>query len=59
MIYIGIKTTYDMFKDKKILIFNIKDFIFHKFICKMYILADEIVEYQDLYRNKDDFRKKF
>ena len=36
---------------------NLKDFIFYKYICKMYILADikRICENQDLYRNKDEF----
>ena len=31
--------------------------MFYKYICKMYILAEinEIVEHQDLYRNKDDY----
>ena len=35
-----------------------KDFIFYKYTCKIYILADigkEIVESQDLYKKKDDF----
>ena len=28
------------FENKKFAIFNEKDFIFYKYICKMYILAD-------------------
>ena len=35
-----------------------KDFIFYKYICKIYILADigkEIIENQDLCKMKDDF----
>ena len=37
---------------------NVKDVVFLKFICKMYVFAVffyEIVVNQDLYRNKDDF----
>ena len=48
-----IKTTYEkIFK-----FFDLSDFILLKYICKIYILADikEIVENQDLYKNKDDF----
>ena len=60
-IYIGIKTTFEIFfLNKKFLFFNLKDFIFDKYICKMYKLYNDlqlkIVENQDLYRNKDDFR---
>ena len=60
MIYIGIKTTFEKFLNKKFLFFKLKDFIFHKYIDKMYKLYNniqiKIVENQDLYRNKDDFR---
>ena len=37
--------------------FNVKDFTFYKYICEIYILADinELVENQDLCRNKEDF----
>ena len=39
MIYIGTKTTFD-FSDKNKNFFNLKDFIFNKYICKKkYILA--------------------
>ena len=45
---------------KKILFFNLKDFIFKKYICKMYKLYNDLqlkfLENQDFYRNKDDFR---
>ena len=45
---------------QKILIFYLKDFIFNKYICKMYKLNNDlqlkIEENKDLYRNKDDFR---
>ena len=46
---------------KKILLFSLKDYIFNKYICEIYILADIkwIVENQDLYRNKDDFENIF
>ena len=39
-IYIGTKTTFDFSDTKKILFFNVKDFIFSKYICEIYILAD-------------------
>ena len=39
-IYIGTKTTFDFSDTKKILFFNVKYFIFCKFICEIYILAD-------------------
>ena len=39
-IYIGTKTTFDIFRYKKFVFFNVKDFIFNKFICEIYILAD-------------------
>ena len=46
--------------NKKFLFFNLKDFIFNKYTCKMYKLNNDlqlnIVEDQDLYRNKDDFQ---
>ena len=32
--------TYDFSDTKKFLFFNVKDFIFYKYICEMYILAD-------------------
>jgi len=32
--------TFEISLNKKILSFNVKDFLFHKYICKMYILAD-------------------
>ena len=60
-IYLGIKTTFEKNLNKNLLFFNLKDFIFYKYICKMYKLYNnlqlKIVENQDLYRNKDDFRK--
>ena len=35
------KTTFEkIIKQKDFLIFNEKDFIFYKYICKMYIFAD-------------------
>ena len=42
---------------KIIFFFDFKDFIFTKYICKIYILAgkNKIVVNQDLYRNKNDF----
>ena len=39
-IYIGTKTTYDIYETKKVLFLNLKDSIFSKYICKMYISAD-------------------
>ena len=39
-IYIGTKTIFDLFRYKKFLFFNVKDFIFNKYICEIYILAD-------------------
>ena len=39
-IYIGTKTTFEFFSNKKILIFNVKYFIINRYKCKMYILAD-------------------
>ena len=46
-------------KTNIILFFNSKDFIFDKYICKMYKLNNDlqlkIVEDQDSFRNKDDF----
>ena len=39
-IYIGTKTTFEKIQNQKIVFFNKKDFIFYKYICKMYISAD-------------------
>ena len=39
-IYIGTKTTFDFPGTIKFLFFNVKEFIFNKYICEMYILAD-------------------
>ena len=59
-IYIGIKTTFEIFLKQNLFIFYLKDFIFNKYIrkmCKFYNeLKLKIVENKDLYRNKDDFR---
>ena len=45
--------------ETKILICNLKHFIFYKDVCKMYKLNNDlqlkIVEHQDLYRKKDGF----
>ena len=43
------------FNTKHFYFFNVKVFILNRYICKMYILANETVENQDLYLNKDDF----
>ena len=37
-IFIETKTTLEFFFKQKIIIFNLKDFIFYKNICKMYTL---------------------
>ena len=45
-------------KIKNLFFFNLEDFIFYKYIWKMYILAGLKIkngENQDLFRNKDDF----
>ena len=39
-VVIETKTTFDFSETKKFLFFNVKDFIFNKYICEMYILAD-------------------
>ena len=48
------KTTFEKKLKQKILIFYLKDFIFYKYICKMYKLNNDlqlkIVENKDLYR---------
>ena len=47
------------FQQQLFTLFDLKDFISYKYICKIYILADieEIVENQDLYR-KTTYEKK-
>ena len=55
------KTTFEKkWKERKIF-FNVKDFLFYKYICEMRILSDikKKVESHDLYRNKFDFWKNF
>ena len=39
-IYIRTKTTFDFSDTKKFVYFNVKDFIFSKYICEIYILED-------------------
>ena len=39
-IYIAIKTTFEIFSNNKLTLFDLKDFISYKHICKIYILAD-------------------
>ena len=34
------KKTFEFFSIKKFLTFDVKDFIFNRYICKMYILVD-------------------
>ena len=50
-IYIEIRTTFEDFFNKQFLFFNLKDFMFNKYICKMYKLYNDlqlkIVENQD------------
>ena len=47
-IYIGTKTTFDFSDTKKFLFFNVKDFIFSKCICEIYILADIKLNWRNL-----------
>ena len=36
-IYLGTKTTFDFFQIQKFLFFNVKDYIYNKYICEIYI----------------------
>ena len=55
-IYIETKTTFEKSLKQKILKFNVKDFVLSISVkCIFWQIWNEIVENQDLYRNKDDF----
>ena len=58
-IYIETKTTLEIKNSKKLYFCNVKDFIFNKYICEMFILADtnKIVENQDLYSQRRLWKK--